>query len=111
MISQLLGDSRYRVEGAIDGEQALNAIHSAPPDILLLDLLMPKLDGFGVIQKLREQPETSRIPIIILTAKSLTEADAAALKEGIYAIIQKQGLQRKTLLQQIHGAIEKALTG
>jgi GAF domain-containing protein/DNA-binding response OmpR family regulator/anti-sigma regulatory factor (Ser/Thr protein kinase) len=111
MIRQLLGDSPYQVEATADGIQALSAIQAAPPDIILLDLLMPNLDGFGVIDKLRERPGTRRIPIIILTARSLSNQETAALNESIYTIIQKHGLQGEALLRQIEGAISKAHRG
>jgi CheY-like chemotaxis protein len=105
MIKQLLGESPYRIETAADGEQALEAVRSAPPDIILLDLLMPNLDGFGVIEELRMHPETIRIPIIILTAKTVTRADMESLRDRIYAIVQKQGLQGDALLAQIEAAM------
>jgi len=108
MIVQLLEDSPYQVEAVTDGVQALNTIKADPPDIILLDLIMPKLDGFGVIEKLREQPEIGEIPIIILTAKSLSATEIETLTKRIFAIIQKQGLQGETLLQQIENAMGQA---
>jgi signal transduction histidine kinase/DNA-binding response OmpR family regulator/putative methionine-R-sulfoxide reductase with GAF domain len=111
MIRQLLEDSPYQVEAAADGIQALSAIQAAPPDIILLDLLMPNLDGFGVIDKLRQQPDTRRIPIIILTAKSLSNQETAALNENIYTILQKHGLQGEALLRQIERAMSQARSG
>lgn len=111
MVRQLLGDKPYQVEAALDGLQALDVIRTAPPDIVLLDLLMPDLDGFGVIEKLGEQPDTARIPVIVLTAKTLTNQEASALNDRIFTIIQKQGLQGEALLQQIEAAMKKAPTG
>jgi len=105
MVSQLLEDSSYQIRSVSDGNQALTAVQTEPPDIILLDLLMPNLDGFGVIEKLRQEPETSQIPIIILSAKSLSPTEADRLDQGIHAIIQKRGLQGEALLQAIEGAM------
>jgi CheY-like chemotaxis protein len=111
MVTQLLTDSPFHIEAVSDGQQALDAIRAATPDIILLDLFMPYLDGFGVIERLREQPEISDIPIIILTAKSLNDADMETLSDQIYTVIQKQGLEGEALLEQIEQAIAQSNTG
>jgi CheY-like chemotaxis protein len=105
MVSQLLENSHTIVESASDGQQALEVIYASPPDVILLDLLMPRMDGFKVIEKLHEQPGTSQIPIIVLTAKSLSEAEAEMLQSSVAGIIQKGGLQGEVLLRQIEGAL------
>ena len=72
---------RYNLEkggfefvGARDGESGLKAATAAPPDAIILDVMMPGLDGLAVCRRLREEPRTARIPIILLTAKA-GEAD------------------------------------
>ena len=105
MVSQLLADSGYQIRAVPDGNHALTAIQAEPPDIILLDLLMPNLDGFGLIEKLRQEPGTSQIPIIILTAKSLNHSEADRLDQRIHAVLQKQGLQGETILQAIESTI------
>ena len=65
-------DEGCEVEAAADGEEALAAIARHLPDVLLLDLLMPRLDGFGVIEQLEQNPAASSgLPVIVLTAKEL----------------------------------------
>ncbi|HLE15766.1 MAG TPA: response regulator, partial [Anaerolineales bacterium] len=105
LVIQLLEGTDYRVEAASDGEQALAAIERAKPDALLLDLVMPRLDGFELIEILHSQPELSRIPIIVFTVKSLTNAEADILSRSASGIIQKQGLQGEVLLRQIEAAL------
>lgn len=58
----------YSVLTAGDGQQALEQVHRERPDIVLLDLMMPRLDGYGVARWLRERTETKRLPIIVLSA-------------------------------------------
>ena len=64
----------FDVVAARDGESGLEAATASPPDAIILDVMMPGLDGLGVCKRLREQPRTARIPIILLTAKA-GEAD------------------------------------
>jgi DNA-binding response OmpR family regulator len=69
-----LEKSGFDVIAAKDGESGLKAATAAPPDAIILDVMMPGLDGLGVCRRLREEPRTARIPIILLTAKA-GEAD------------------------------------
>jgi len=63
----ILGSQPYRVAAARDGKQALAMIKEEPPDLLLLDLLMPRMDGWGVIRELRSDPQYADLPIMVLT--------------------------------------------
>ncbi len=72
----------YNVEIVEDGEEALNAVSREHPDLILLDLLLPKLDGFEVLKALKKDPETSKIPVIVLTAKAEEEDRQRALDLG-----------------------------
>jgi DNA-binding response OmpR family regulator len=62
--------SGYDVVGARDGAEALELARSAKPDLAVLDVMMPKMDGFELTRRLREDEATSRMPIILLTARS-----------------------------------------
>ena len=59
----------YEVQIAGDGEEAWEAIHRQKPDILITDCQMPRLDGLGLVRRLRDNPETADLPIFMLTAK------------------------------------------
>ncbi|RFO95656.1 hypothetical protein DIC66_16810 [Rhodoferax lacus] len=73
LVSNLLKRD-YRVRVAISGEKALKiALSETPPDLILLDVMMPVMDGYEVCQQLRNNPLTEHIPIIFLTAKSEVE--------------------------------------
>jgi CheY-like chemotaxis protein len=106
LVQQLLEDAPYEVIAAADGQEALEAISRQCPDIVLLDLLMPRLDGFGVIGQLRECPEHRDIPIIVLTAKTLTADELTQLQQSVAKVIQKQGLERERLLRELRTALQ-----
>ena len=85
VLEELLAEAGYEVEVAADGLEALAAIERMPPALLLLDLRMPNLDGFGVLERLRLTPRT--FPIIVVTA--LQDADAEVTALGAASVIIK----------------------
>ena len=66
-IVMILETQPYRLSTACDGKKCLDMIHEEQPDILILDLLMPRMDGWGVIRELRSEPRYANLPIMILT--------------------------------------------
>ena len=70
LVALRLGREHYLVEVAYDGRQALRLIRNAPPDLVLLDIMLPGLSGTDVLSRLREDPRTAHVPVIMLTAKS-----------------------------------------
>ena len=105
MVRQFLDGEPYEIEVAMDGLEAIEAIDRRRPDIILLDLLMPRLDGFGVFEHLQQHPEHCDIPVIVLTAKTLTREEEALLEERVQTVIQKQGLERAAILREIRAAL------
>ena len=103
LVRQLLGESNYALDVATDGVAALAAIERQPPDVILLDLMMPRLDGFGVIEQLR----TRQIPIIVLTAKLLSHEELSWLHERVAQVVQKQGLAQESLLHDLRQLLEQ----
>ena len=92
-ITQLLNieleASGYEVKTACDGEAGLELIRAERPDLILLDLMMPKMDGFEVLQALRIDMMTKNIPVIILTAKSSDRDIDRCLELGVRDYIVK----------------------
>ena len=70
VLGNILNESKYRVAMAINGATALRLAHKAKPDLIILDIMMPEMDGFEVCQRLKTDELTSEIPIIFLTAKT-----------------------------------------
>jgi signal transduction histidine kinase/DNA-binding response OmpR family regulator/putative methionine-R-sulfoxide reductase with GAF domain len=104
LVGQLLGAS-YEIESAADGAAALAAVARHRPDVILLDLMMPGLDGFAVIDQLRRDPALRTIPIVVLTAKSLSADEVIRLNASVAKVLHKQGLAGDALNQEIAGAL------
>ena len=77
MVQTTLESSRYQTAVATDGIAALEQIKTSVPDLMILDIAMPELDGWQVLQQLRGNAATAHLPVILLTAK--TEADDIAM--------------------------------
>ncbi len=73
---------RYEVRAACDGKAALEAVRERTPELILSDVMMPNLDGFGLLQELRTDPETRTIPIILLSARAGEEARVEGMEQG-----------------------------
>ncbi|GMA14293.1 ATP-binding protein [Deinococcus metallilatus] len=80
-VTRLLGD-QYDVRAVTDGQQALEAARAQAPDLVLSDVMMPHLDGFGLLRALREDPATRDIPVILLSARAGEEARLGGLEAG-----------------------------
>ena len=78
-----------RVLRAQNGREALEIIREEHPDLVLLDLMMPELDGFGVLEAMREEEMSRNIPVIVLTGQVLTEDDMARLNRGVASVLGK----------------------
>jgi PAS domain S-box-containing protein len=108
LIGQLLEDEPYEMEAAADGIEALESIGDQLPDAILLDLVMPRLDGFEVIEKLRDTPEYSQIPIIVLTAKSLTSEESKILHDRAAHVVQKDSLEKERLFRELQRVLKQS---
>jgi len=86
---QFLTEAGLRVRESSDGESALVEMHRRSPDVVVLDLMMPVLDGFGVLATMRADPVLSSVPVVVLTAKSLSEAERQFLSRSAVRVLQK----------------------
>src|ERR1019366_6910076 len=89
LLRALLGPEGYVTRSAASGEEALASIADDPPDLILLDVMMPGLDGRQVARAVKADPDTSKIPIIIVTAQTDREARLAALDAGAEDFLSK----------------------
>jgi len=80
--SILLTSKGYDVRGVPNGRLALEAIAEEKPDLILLDIMLPEIDGFEVCRRVKEDPETRNIPVVMLTAKKTREDMAKGEKVG-----------------------------
>jgi CheY-like chemotaxis protein len=98
MLAKMLTEEGAEVITVPDGEQALSAISQAPPDLVLLDLMMPGMSGFEVVARMRANPATATVPVVIVSAKELTHEDALTLDGNIQRFVAKGRLGREGLI-------------
>jgi CheY-like chemotaxis protein len=89
LIRELLEVRGYDVTEACDGEEAVTMLEQTRPDILLLDLGMPKLDGFGVVRHIRASPGLASLPVLAVTAYAMRGDREEVLKSGFDGYVTK----------------------
>ncbi len=89
LIQVNLERSGYQVVTAFDGPEALKKVESDKPDLIVLDVMMPKMDGFEVLKRLQASPETREIPVIMLTAKAQDADVFRGWASGVSAYLTK----------------------
>jgi two-component system sensor histidine kinase/response regulator len=89
MVSQLLTSRGFTVETARDGLEGVEKVRKWQPDVILLDLLLPHLDGFGVMNNLKQDPETQNIPIIVISAWPTADNRRRVKEAGAQTFIAK----------------------
>ena len=104
LVRTVLEKSGYEVFEAGDGLEALQQAHALHPDLVILDLHMPGLDGFGVIQELRREAEFKSTPIIALTASAMMGDKERAMASGFTGYITKP-----IRLSALRGEVERLL--
>ena len=101
VLSSVLAEDGWRVETAEDGDAALRSIERERPTAMVLDLMMPRVDGFEVLQSVRKQSHLRDLPVVIVTAKELTEEDRQRLAQGAERVILKQALRLEDLREEV----------
>ena len=79
----------YTVQTAFDGKEALEKIALSPPDLVVCDVMMPYMDGFEVLKRLRQNPETRDLPVIMLTAKAMDSDVYEGWRSGAHCYLTK----------------------
>ncbi len=106
ILDRLLCRNGYRVHTANGGRAALDVLHERRIDVVVLDVMMPDLDGLGVCAVLREDERTRGIPIILLTASSDTDTRAAAMALGVSEFVSKP-VNTRDLLARIRAQLHQ----
>jgi signal transduction histidine kinase len=100
-------EQKWRTEGATDGVSALERIRRRAPDLVIADVMMPRLDGFGLLRALREDQTTAQIPIMLLSARAGEEASTEGLRAGADDYISKPFSARE-LLARVEARLAQA---
>jgi PAS domain S-box-containing protein len=106
-----------RVEGlaatvlrAYGGREAIEAARQECPDLIVLDLMMPDVNGFDVVEALRGRPDTARIPIVVVTAVQITPEDRSRLSGSVSAIMEKNGFDADGFIAEVRRAMSGRLS-
>jgi threonine synthase len=102
----LQAHGEYQIDEAYDGEVGLALVRESPPDLILLDLMMPKMDGFTFIEALKADERLADIPVIVVTAKDLTAYERQRLNGHVRGLLQKGTFLSTDLLEDIQKLLE-----
>lgn len=100
-----LRDTGYAIVRAYGGREAIEAAYRLLPDLIVLDLLMPEVNGFDVVLALKNSADTARIPILVVTSKELTAEDRAALDPQVMKVMEKTVLSQGHFLNEVRWAL------
>jgi CheY-like chemotaxis protein len=105
MMARTLKKAGWSVSEAGNGQQALDIMGTSQPHLILLDLMMPVMDGFDFLTAMRAQPEWRHIPVIVVTAKDLTEEDRNRLAGRVEQVLEKNAYTREQLLERVRESV------
>jgi signal transduction histidine kinase/CheY-like chemotaxis protein len=111
VVKEALEVRDFTVAVAYNGKQALQMVKHQIPRLIVLDLMMPVMDGFETLAHLRSEPTTKDIPVVILTAKDLTQRERAALDGKIQALFQKGQVSLDQLISDVQSAVTRHPAG
>jgi len=101
----------WQVRSAVNGQEGLDRMAEERPDLVLLDLMMPVMDGFGFIHAARDQPAFRDLPIVVVTAKELTREERQFLESSTQRLLQKADGDVDAVLAEITGLVRNAASG
>ena len=111
IMARTLKKSGWAVSEAENGQEALDILGSLEPRLILLDLMMPVMDGFAFLAALRARPEWQHIPVVVVTAKDLTEDDRERLNGMVEEVLEKNAYTREQLLERMREAVASCNIG
>jgi threonine synthase len=101
----LQAHGEYQIDEAYDGEAGLEMVRQAPPDLILLDLMMPRMDGFEVLEALKADERLREVPVIVVTARDLTAHERQRLSGRVRALWRKGSFLSTDLLEDIEAVL------
>jgi CheY-like chemotaxis protein len=104
-IRSWLEPQQWLLAEAENGRVALDQLKESPPDVVLLDLMMPEMDGFQLVAEMQRDPAWRRIPVIVITARDLTKEDRARLDSGIETVLMKESFSPANLIERVRQVV------
>ena len=108
LLKRTLEKEGWEIMRAHNGRAALEAVHSRLPSVIILDLMMPEMDGFEFVSHLREDPRTRDVPVIVLTAMDLSQADEDRLLLGVTEILKKGASSKERVVGLVKDLVQSA---
>ena len=109
VIHEIMARDGWTIAEAENGRVALERVAAAVPDVIVLDLMMPEMDGFEFLAELRSRADARDVPVLVVTAKDLTEDDRRRLNGGVERVILKRGSGPDELLRELRHALAASL--
>ena len=107
LVQKHLTKEGWQVVAASNGREALERLTQGPPDLVLLDLMMPEMDGFEFLEAFRKQPGCAQITVVVMTAKILTPEDRQRLRGQVAQIVEKQAMTPESLVLDIRKTLQR----
>jgi DNA-binding response OmpR family regulator len=107
LLTRSLAKEGWKVREAENGRSGLERVAESVPSLVLLDLMMPELDGFEFMEGLRKMPGCRQLPVIVITARDITAEDRQRLNGEVARIVQKAALSPKELVDEIRALVAR----
>lgn len=107
LIAKKLLREGYEVEEAVDGEEGLRKVKEVMPDLILLDLILPGIDGFGVLKNIKDDPKLSLIPVVILSNLGQRDEIEKGLSLGAVDFLIKAHFTPEEIIEKIRSVLAK----
>ena len=108
-VREWLKGQQWIVQEATNGREALACLQNAKPDLILLDLMMPEMDGFAVVAALQKEAVWRDIPVIVITSLDLDAKDRERLNSGVQSVLVKDTFQPADLIDRIRRLVQRTL--
>ena len=109
LLRRMLEPDGYTVIEAENGRAAMERLRDVAPDVILLDLMMPEMDGFQFVAEFRRHERWRDVPVVVITAKDLTSEDRLRLNGYVHAILQKGAYDRDALMTEVRDLVASSL--
>jgi CheY-like chemotaxis protein len=109
VLRRILEGDGWQVAEAENGRVGLEQIGRRCPDLILLDLMMPVMDGFEFVRQIRQKEEWRGVPVLVVTAKTITSEDRALLNGHVSQVLQKGAYSREDLLREVSSTLARQL--
>ena len=105
MVRRMLEKEGWEVTTAANGRAALDILDKTAPSLILLDLMMPEMDGFQFLEELRRHDRWNKAPVVVVTAKDITAEDRQRLNGYVEKVVQKGSHSTESLLTELRGLV------